>query len=161
MFISHAWQSLKSNLISKASKSGPIWRWCGGGLTWRWEFNCAPLGLHLSTPPPPPAHFLNLSGHGLPPAPPLSGAHLMLRSVDKNLRHSSALKRILCDAHNPPFHLMWTQTHAKAWGQRHCLLSSWLLKDLLIPIFSHISWREKIPMVSSPINTTARISLLK
>ena len=72
-----------------------------------------------TSPPllPPPAHFLNLSGHGLPPAPPLSGAHLMLRSVDKNLRHSSALKRILCDAHNPPFHLMWTQTHAKAWGK--------------------------------------------
>ena len=32
----------------------------------------------------------------------------------------------------PPFHLMWTQTHAKVWGQSHCLVSSWLLLGLLI-----------------------------
>ena len=89
---------------------GPIRLWCGGGPTWRWEFNCPPPP--SQTPPlpssksTPPAHFPNLSGQVAPPAPPLSGAQLMLRSVDKNLRHSSALKRILC-AHNLHLSTLW------------------------------------------------------
>ena len=83
---------------------------------------------NLIVPPPrphfssstPPAHFPNLSGHALPPAPPLSGAQLMLRTVDKNLEAFFAPKKNFMP---PPFPLMWSQTHAKVWGQSHCLVA--------------------------------------
>ena len=115
-------------LFQKGTSKAPSGVWCGGGPTWRWEFNCAPPRPHFSSSTPP-AHFPNLSGHALPPAPPLSGAQLMLRTVDKNLEAFFAPKKNFMP---PPFPLMWSQTHAKVWGQSHCLVAPWLLLDLLI-----------------------------